>query len=482
MILRNCKGCEQRDAKIAKLQARVATLEEELHTLRDTVTQLQEHLAAAKKTSSTSSKPPSSDIVKAPKNSSGAETGTAKPGGQPGHEFHARTLLPPESLNGGSHEHRLPYCPDCGQDLLPSTALPRVIQQVEIREIPLHIEEHRSLPGWCPHCHKVHYAALPAVIDRGGLAGPRLTTLIAYLKGVCHASYSTIRTFVRDVVKVTISRSELCSIVTKVAKALAQPYDELLRDLPQQAALNVDETGHKDNGVPWWTWCFRASLYTVFKIDAHRSAEVLMEVLGREFEGVVGCDYFGAYRRYMRECSITLQFCLAHFIREVKFLLTLPDPAERAYGERLCGALRNLFGVIHRREELTAKSSARQLSAARAELLRVGTTDVPSGNHSRNLAARLEKYGDSYFRFITTPGVEPTNNLAEQAIRFVVLDRKVTQGTRSAAGREWCERIWTVIATCAQQGRSVFEYLSQAVEALFHGTEPPSLLPAGTAS
>jgi hypothetical protein len=68
----------------------------------------------------------------------------------------------------------------------------------------------------------VHYAPLPAVIDRGGLAGPRLTTLIAYLKGVCHASYSTIRTFVRDVVKVTISRSELCSIVTKVAEALAQ--------------------------------------------------------------------------------------------------------------------------------------------------------------------------------------------------------------------------------------------------------------------
>jgi transposase len=73
--------------------------------------------------------------------------------------------------------------------------------------------------------------------------------------------------------------------------------------------------------------------------------------------------------------------------------------------------------------------------------------------------------------------VEPTNNVAEQAIRFVVLDRLVTQGTRSEVGNRWCERIWTVIATCAQQGRSVFGYLEAAVTAWFHRTEAPSLLP-----
>ena len=117
------------------------------------------------------------------------------------------------------------------------------------------------------------------------------------------------------------------------------------------------------------------------------------------------------------------------------------------------------------------------MEAARAEVLRRGTSAVPATKSSRNLALRLEKHGESYFRFITTPGVEPTNNVAEQAIRFVVLDRLVTQGTRSDAGNRWCERIWTVIASCAQQGRSVFAYLQSAVEAWFAGTEVPSLLP-----
>src|SRR5260370_6718627 len=74
---------------------------------------------------------------------------------------------------------------------------------------------------------------------------------------------------------------------------------------------------------------------------------------------------------------------------------------------------------------------------------------------------------------------EPTNNLAEQAIRFVVIDRLITQGTRSEAGQRWCERIWTVMATCSQQGRSVWEYLSEAVKALWAGEKAPSLAPVG---
>ncbi len=102
---------------------------------------------------------------------------------------------------------------------------------------------------------------------------------------------------------------------------------------------------------------------------------------------------------------------------------------------------------------------------------------MPATRASRNLAKRLESHGESYFRFITTPGVEPTNNLAEQAIRFVVIDRLITQGTRSERGDRWCERIWTVMATCSQQGRSVFAYLEAAVTAWFHGEEAPSLLP-----
>src|SRR3954447_17230350 len=463
-----------------RLQARVDALEAELAGLKLAVAQLGQQLAAARKDSSTSSKPPSSDIVKPPKSPPPQGQDRRRIGGQPGHPKHERAAFPPEAINGGAFDHRLASCPLCGDGLRPALTIPpRVVQQVDVREVALAIQEHRAHPGWCPRCQKMHEAPLPPGIQRGGLVGPSLATLIAYLKGACHASFSTVRKFLRDVVRVTISRGELARIIAKVSRALERPYDQLLDDLPGRARLNVDETGHKRNGDRQWTWCFRAGLYTLFKIDPTRSADVLIGVLGEEFDGVLGCDHFSSYRRYHREFGVVLQFCLAHLIRDVKYLTTLPDPRDRAYGERLREALRDLFAVIHRREEWTEVGFRVRLEAARDEVLRRGTHGVPATRASGNLAKRFEAHGESYFRFVTTPGVEPTNNLAEQAIRFVVIDRLITQGTRSEAGNRWCERIWTVIATCGQRGRSVFAYLETAVGAWFEGTEAPSLLPEG---
>ena len=352
-----------------RLQARVDALEAELADLKQLVAQLGQQLAAARKDSSTSSKPPSSDIVKPPRPPTPEGQDKRRIGGQPGHPKHERSAFPPEAINDGSFDHRPGSCPGCGHGLRPALTIPpRVVQQVDLREVPLAIQEHRAHSGWCPACRVMYEAPLPPGITRGGLVGPSLTTLIAYLKGACHASYSTARKSLRDVVHVTISRGELARVIAKVSRALERPYQELLDDLPGQARLNVDETGHKRDGERQWTWCFRAGLYTLFKIDPTRSGDVLIGVLGAEFDGVLGCDYFSSYRRYQREFGVLLQFCLAHLIRDVKYLTTLPDARDRAYGERLREALRQLFAVIHRREELPGAVSQGQLEAARAEV------------------------------------------------------------------------------------------------------------------
>lgn len=163
-------------------------------------------------------------------------------------------------------------------------------------------------------------------------------------------------------------------------------------------------------------------------------------------------------------------------IRDIKFLATHPDRRNRAYGERLLEAARALFGLIHRRDRLSPQRFALELEDAGNELGGAALWRVPNTPEARNLARRFEKHGASYLRFLTTPGIEPTNNLAEQAIRFVVLDRHVTQGTRSETGQRWSERIWTIVATCAQQGRSVFSFLQEAVTAFFHATTAPTLV------
>src|SRR5271170_2626693 len=260
-----CANCQRLEEQLRAQQAQLDAFADRFADMEANLALLRTQLAAARKDSSTSSKPPSSDIVKPPKPPPPEGQDKRRIGGQPGHPKHERVAFPPESVTAGPFDHRLASCPSCGHDLRPAlTIAPRVVQQVDIREVPLSVEEHRSHPGWCPRCQKMHEAPLPPGIERGGLVGPSLTTLIAYLKGACHASFSTVRKFLRDVVRVTISRGELARIIAKVSRALERPYQELLDDLPSQARLNVDETGHKQNGQRQWTWCFRASLYTLF--------------------------------------------------------------------------------------------------------------------------------------------------------------------------------------------------------------------------
>ena len=460
----SCPMCEKLVQELSEQKARIEELEAKL--------------ASATKHSGNSSKPPSSDIVNPPKPGSSGRSKKRKRGGQVGHKRHERPAFPPEEVDR-AWEYFLESCPDCGHSLQPGDGEPRVIQQVAIIERPTFVEEHRSVAYWCPCCGKQHYAPFPEGLVKAGLVGPRLTALVAYLKGPCHASFSTIRKFFRDVVGFRISRGQLSKLVQKVSVSLADPYEQLLALLPQEAILNVDETGHKDQGRRFWTWCFRAAQYTVYKIDPSRGSNVLIEVLGKEFQGVLGCDYFSAYRKYMRlNENVLVQFCLAHLIRDVKFMATHPDPRNREHGERLTKDLRHLFRVIHRQETYKSEDHFQDaLYRACSNLMWDVTEEFTDTRESRNMATRFFRDATSYFQFLVTPGVEPTNNLAEQAIRFVAIHRRMTQGTRGLAGQRWCERIFTATTTCQQQGRSVFNFLCDAINAYFGNNSVPSLVP-----
>src|SRR5918994_3384956 len=178
-----CPNCE-------RLQAQVDALRGQLEALQAVVAQLQEQLAAARKGSSTSSKPPSSDLVKPPRPSS-ATGSKRRQGGQPGHPKHERAAFAAEQVTRFV-EHPLHACPDCGGPLRRSQHFARVVQQVDFLQPPLTVEQHTCPEYFCGQCANSYKAALPEAIETGGLVGPRLTVLVAYLKGVCHASYSTV--------------------------------------------------------------------------------------------------------------------------------------------------------------------------------------------------------------------------------------------------------------------------------------------------
>ena len=77
--------------------------------------------------------------------------------------------------------------------------------------------------------------------------------------------------------------------------------------------------------------------------------------------------------------------------------------------------------------------------------------------------------------FLDHDGVEPTNNAAERSLRHAVIWRKLSFGTQSEKGSRFVETLLTVIETCRQQSRNVFQFLTTAIEARFANQNAPSL-------
>jgi transposase len=459
----------------------IKRLQAELRQRDEIIASLLERIAVLEKNSRNSSKPPSSDIVKPPKEpkNKGESKIQRKQGAQPGHERNLRKPLAPELIDE-IVKLELTICPDCGHELDLVDGEAKITQRIELVEKPFFATEYQQLMYWCEHCQCWHYRKLPDEVEKSGLFGPNMIALTAYLKGRCHVSYRTLKEYFRDCVGVDLSTGFLVKQVKKMSDVLESPYEELEEFLKQQQHLHIDETSFKKNGKLQWAWCFVADFFTFFKIDASRGSKVLHETLGVDFSGSVSSDFFSAYLKYKKETATLFQFCWAHLIREIKFLATLDNT--KVYGKRLLKHVKEMFATIHRQDKLTALGFKRKMNRHKKAIRATIQRRVPEHNKAMALAKRFSEHGESYFLFIDTPSISPTNNEAEQNIRTLIIDRLITQGTRGDAGNRWHERFWTVVSTCRKQGRNVMAFLRDAILHFLHALAPPSLLPLQHAS
>jgi transposase len=444
---------------------------EAMAPLQKRIAELEAEVARLKKNSSNSSKPPSSDIVKPPR---ADPPGGQKRhiGGQPGHEKHQRPEFPPERI-----DKVVPYeLPAPGR--LVALNRWRKLQQMELVEKPFVITEYRARLYRDPVTGTIYPSPFPPEIAAAGLCGPRLSAFIGYLKGGCRMSYTLIQDLLRDVMGLDLSTGQLAKIVQKTSAALAPAYGQLVEALPQQAVLGVDETGHYDRGKTLWNWCFRAPDCAVFRIDPSRGSQVLLELLGPDYAGTLVCDFFSAYRKFLDQTPCALQFCQAHLIRDIAFLETLVNRPGIRWAGKLLELFRQLFRTHHRRLANPGKAFAKSLDKIRRAILAL-VTRAPALPEAQNIKERFRKYKREYFTFIASPHIAPTNNFTERTLRFAVIDRKLTQGTRGIAGQTWCQRVWSVLATCRIQGRSAFLFLAQSIACAFKRMPTPQLLPAG---
>jgi transposase len=455
--------------RIAELELLLEAALYEIERLKAENAALKETVARLERSSGNSSKPPSSDIVKPPKTLK--SKGKRKIGAQRGHEQHQRKPFGENEVDR-IIDLTLEACPKCSGALSAACEAPKKHQQVELVEKPFFVTEYRQHRYWCSGCQCYHEARLPLEVKRAGLFGQNLITLTAYMKGRCHMSYKSIQSFYADALGVKVSAGFLVNQIRKASDALKEPYDYLVGQLAKAGHLHVDETGNKENGERRWTWCLRGADFTVFHINPLRSSAVLEKLLGKEYGGIISSDFHSLYKKYKQTSKARLQLCWAHLIREVKFIAEQQNEETSAWGQSLLEQIRKMFLAYHRRKDMSAHNWRRKMRSCKKSILEVALCQVPQRKIAESLSARFQKWHEEYFRFIDE-GLPPTNNLCEQSIRHVVIDRKITQGTRSDWGNRMSERTWTVIATCTQRGDNIMSFIRSCVGAFLKGISPP---------
>jgi len=321
------------DQVIAELKRLVEQQAEQLQQQAERIAQLELELAKARKDSSTSSKPPSSDIVKPPpkKQKKAGRPKKRKKGGQAGHQRQLREPLPPERI-----DEQIDYeihDADIQRLGLIATDEFKTIQQIELPESPVYVTEHRLRIYLTPD-GDTYFPDVPGLAGQP-IFGPRMLAMIGWLKSEAHGSYTTIEKWMHDVLDVPVSRGYLSKLCTGViSESLRVSYDELKDAIPQQPQLGSDETSIKNNGQKHWIWCITAAAFSVFHIAKTRSREVLEDLVGDEFAGYLNFDYFSANCSFAWNYCIKAQYCWAHLIRDIRFLVKHPDEKTKAWTDR----------------------------------------------------------------------------------------------------------------------------------------------------
>ena len=454
--------------ELREQQARIAALEARLEILE----------ARLGQNSGNTSRPPSSDPPQASRRRRAEPSGRA-PGGQPGHERHVRMVQPVEEVDV-IVDHWPATCEQCQQPLAPDPALevdePRRHQVSDIPPVRVEVTEHRRHGVRCPACGHTTVAPLPSEVPAGAF-GPRLQAIIALLSGRFRISRREVVELSDELFGLRISLGAVDDLCRATGVVLAEPVAEVSEAVRPAAHVNVDETGWKLRGQRYWLWVAVAAMATLFVISPSRGRKVLHDLIGADYPGYVGSDRYSAYSALPPERR---QVCWAHLRRDFQSLV---DYGGRAtlIGRLALSLTARLFHRWHqvRDDPVAWAGFAAEIGPLKAEfraLLEVGEqspVDKVSG-----LCRSLLKVWPALWTFTIVPGLEPTNNSAERAVRPGVLWRKGSFGTQSDAGSHFVARMLTVAATARQQGVPLLGYLTAVCVATQRRQPIPSLLPA----
>ena len=343
-------------------------------------------------------------------------------------------------------------CPGCGCN--PGES--RGIETVTIEELPppckvrvIRYELYRYECSCCGLKFTTRHEDCPGQGRFGVSLLTEVTLLRFHLRGVLRR----IQDFLLFVRGFALSAKGVNDVLFRVGQACKHEYVRLLQRIQDASWRHIDETSSRVNGKNWWLWSFRTSSDdALVVIRDSRGGGVLDEVLGDRCQGAHVTDGWKAYWRLGN-----VQRCWAHLLREV-------DSNKQVSKE---GAV--ISSEIHKRfrllKEFLGKDPPMVERRRMKEKWDQEMVDLVErygdSLHTRHLVTYLKNGLGCWYTCLLYPGMPPTNNLGEQAIREHVIIRKIIGAFRSVEGCEYYQYIASMFATWRLQRKNIAEELEK---------------------
>ena len=452
---------EELEALVQRLSRQVRELEQLVSELRVENSELRSRL---EKNSKNSSKPPSTDLK--------ANLPPSNRGRRPYHPGTSRTLLPEEMVS--SRETRvLSICPRCRSQMEP-TGDSSKWQQIELPPIKPLVHQIELVACRCTRCSLLVTPELST--QESLLLGPRLEGLVNLLMAQFRQGHRPVRSFLEMLIPgLHLSQGLIAKIKQRASLAFDHATQALTQALlAEDAPKMIDATGWRHCGINWHAIVLRTQTAVRYAIVRHQNQDVTATLLDRKKHIMVSDRGFPLNQKLVR----LHQYCLAHLLRNIRGMAD-HEGTNIEEAQTLGEVHETLQGLFHDRHRYKKGQIARSsylmygyrdwaYIRTQFESLAIGATQEKLRRFSRRVLRDWKKF----MTYLSTDG-PMTNNLAEEALRNLVIVRRLCFGSRSDYGRRWRECLHSCIETLRRRGGDVLDFLSETIRAFRYGVPYP---------
>lgn len=302
--------------------------------------------------------------------------------------------------------------------------------------------------SWCACCKKIVQSTVTDALPNARI-GLRLIVFTAWLHYLVGVSVNNIVKLVSVFFNFQGSAGGLTQAWKALATLLEPQHNDIGQKVSASAVLHADETGWRLNGKTHWLWCFTTKTLCYYLITRNRGSPVIKKVLGILFNGILICDFQGAYNKIS---ALAKQRCFYHLFTELVKVDTRNRSALwKVFRKKLSRLLKDAIRLSEKKNRVGQTCFLRlkkRLYRRLEQFLAIPRQD----KDAQRLIKRLNRLKQELFTFLEHEGVSPYNNHTEQQMRKPVLTRKVSQQNRSEQGANTQAILMTLFRSAELQG------------------------------